>query len=149
MRYRCTAGHSARAGFTLIEILVVVVIIALLAAAIVPSVLGRIDEAKVVRARSDVRSLDTAVKLFKADTGRYPRQEEGLGGLIREPAGVENWKGYLEGRQGVPKDPWGNEYQYFRNEGGVPPYEIVCYGADGEPGGEDENADISSADVDG
>jgi len=136
-----------RAGFTLVEIMVVVVILGLLAAAIVPSVIGRIAEAKVVRAKSDIRALDTAVKLFKKDTGRYPLPHEGLKALIEQPEGEDNWKGYLEGRRHVPKDPWGREYQYFVYEGNVPPYEIVCYGADGVPGGEEEDADLSSANL--
>ncbi|MFO7892089.1 MAG: type II secretion system major pseudopilin GspG [Longimicrobiales bacterium] len=136
-----------RTAFTLVEVLVVVVIIGLLAAAIVPSVVGRIDEAKVVRARADVRSLATAVRLFKKDTGRYPTQQEGLGALLEAPPDVEGWRGYLEGRRTVPRDPWGNEYHYFLT-GGVPPFEIVCYGADGRPDGEGDAADISSAELD-
>lgn len=144
---RVDHSKTGRGGFTLIEVLVVVVIIGLLAAIIVPSVIGRIDEAKVVRAKSDVQALSTAVKLFKKDTGRYPRQDEGLKALIEKPGDVEDWKGYLEGRRAVPKDPWGKEYQYFLAEGGFPPFEIVSYGADGKPGGEDDAADITSADL--
>ena len=134
-----------RGGFTLVEILVVVVIIGLLAAVIVPSVIGRIGEAKVVRARADLQSLDTALKLFKKDTGRYPTQEEGLQALLQKPQDVQVWTGYLEGRRQVPKDPWGNPYAYFVTAGGTPPYEIITYGADGKPGGEGEDADISTA----
>jgi general secretion pathway protein G len=147
VRGKRQAGRG-RSGFTLVEILVVVVIIGLLAAAIVPSVIGRVDEAKVVRARSDVRAIWTAVELFRQDTGRYPTPEEGLRALVEQPADVKNWKGYIEGRKSVPKDPWGREYQGFRNEGGIPPYEVVSYGADGKPGGEGYDADVSSAHLD-
>ncbi len=146
-RWRGFGG--ATAGFTLIEVMVVVLIIGLLAAAVVPSVIGRVDEARLVRARSDVRALDTAVKLFKADVGRYPTQDEGLAALIEEPASAEGWAGpYLDGYAEVPRDPWHNAYHYFRNVGGSPPCEIVCYGADGKPGGSDDDADMSSAALD-
>lgn len=128
------------------EILVVVVIIGLLAAIIVPNVIGRIDEAKVVRAKADVKSLATAVKLFKKDTGRYPTQREGLEALVEEPPDVDGWRGYVEGVDSVPRDPWGNEYRYFVSDG-VPAFEIVSYGADGKPGGERDDADISSAEL--
>ncbi len=142
------ADRRRRRAFTLVEVLVVVVIIGLLAATILPSVIGRIDEAKVVRAKADLRSLDTAVKLFKKDTGRYPTPDEGLRALIEQPEDVSKWRGYLEGRRSVPKDPWDNEYQYFRRSGPGPAFEIVTYGADGKPGGEEDNADISTAQLD-
>lgn len=130
------------------EVLVVVVILGLLAAVVVPNMVGRIDEAKRVRAKADIRSLSTAVKLFKRDTGRWPTPEEGLKALVEKPDDVTDWKGYLEGAGEVPTDPWGNPYRYFRRQDESHPFEIVSYGQDGEPGGENENADISSLDLD-
>jgi general secretion pathway protein G len=133
-----------RGAFTLIEVLVVVIILGVLAAIVMPSVVGHVDEARAVRAQADLRHLDTAVRLFRKDVGRYPTQTEGLDALAQAPPDVENWRGYLESGAELPRDPWGNQYRYFADPGGPEPFEIVCYGADGEPGGEGYSADLSS-----
>jgi general secretion pathway protein G len=132
-------------GFTLIEIMVVVVIIAILAALIVPRVMGRPDEARVVAAQQDIRTISQALKLYRLDNLRYPTTEQGLAALIKPPVTAPlapNWKpgGYLER---LPRDPWGNGYQYL-NPGLRGEIDIFSFGADGVPGGEGFDADIGS-----
>ncbi len=132
-------------GFTLIEILVVVVILSILAALIVPKIMDRPDQARVVAAKSDIRAIDAALKLYKLDNGVYPTTEQGLQALATKPQTGDipnNWKagGYLDR---VPKDPWGHDYQYL-NPGLHGDIDIFSYGADGQPGGEGVNADIGS-----
>jgi general secretion pathway protein G len=143
---RAGAGRRRRcAGFTLIEILVVVVILGILAALVVPRIMERPDEARVVATRSDIRGIMSALKLYRLDNGVYPSTEQGLLALVRKPdAGLipRNWKegGYLDR---VPKDPWGTEYQYL-NPGIHDEIDIFSLGADGAPGGEGINTDIGS-----
>jgi general secretion pathway protein G len=130
-------------GFTLIELMVVVVIIGVLAALIVPSVLNRAEEAKVTAAKTDIGQLMQALKLYKLDNGRYPSAEQGLDALVHKPTGgpiPTNWKPYLEK---LPSDPWGHPYQYI-NPGVKGEIDVFSYGADGAPGGEGTNADIGS-----
>lgn len=132
-------------GFTLIEIMVVVVIIAILAALIVPRVMGRPDEARVVAAQQDIRTIAQALKLYRLDNLRYPTTEQGLAALVKPPVITPlapNWKpgGYLER---LPRDPWGNSYQYL-NPGLRGEIDIFSFGADGVPGGEGFDADIGS-----
>jgi general secretion pathway protein G len=134
-------------GFSLIELMVVIVILGILAGMIMPKLMGRTDDAKGVKARVDMASLDTALKLYKLDNGEYPTTEQGLRALIEAPdkeGGTENWKkgGYLE-KQVLPKDPWGREFIYL-SPGAHGDYDIISYGADGVPGGEDKNKDIKS-----
>ena len=136
---------SRASGFTLIEIMVVVVIIAILAALIVPKVMSRPDEARIVAARHDVGALVQALKLYRLDNLRYPTTEQGLAALVARPlAGPlpPNWKagGYLER---LPKDPWGNPYQYL-NPGLRGEIDVFSFGADGVAGGEGVDADIGS-----
>ncbi len=123
--------HRRSAGFTLIEVMVVIVILAIMAAMIVPKVMSRPDEARIVAARQDVATLAQAVKLFKLDNKQYPSTEQGLNALLGK---------YLER---LPTDPWGKPYQYLfpglRGE-----FDIWSFGADGQPGGEGGNADIGS-----
>lgn len=132
-------------GFTLIEIMVVIVILALLAALVGPKILGRSDDAKVADAKVQVRNLETALKLYKLDNGNFPSTEQGLTSLVAKPTvGTipKNYKaeGYLESKQ-VPKDPWGNEYLYLSpSERGD--YDLCSNGADGVKGGEGKAADI-------
>ncbi len=136
-------------GFTLIEVLVVVVILSILAALIVPKIMDRPDEARVVAAKSDIRAVTSALKLYRLDNGVYPSTEQGLQALVKKPETGEvprNWKGsgYLDR---LPKDPWKNEYQYL-NPGLHSDIDIFSLGADGQPGGEGVNADVGSWNLD-
>jgi general secretion pathway protein G len=137
-------------GFTLIELMVVIVILGILAGLIVPRIMGRPEEAKQLKAKMQIESLETALKLYKLDNGMYPDTEQGLQALIEEPeTGIvpKNWRkqGYLEkGR--LPKDPWGNEFVYL-SPGAHGDYDIISYGADGVPDGEDKNRDINSWEI--
>ncbi|MEO7245764.1 MAG: type II secretion system major pseudopilin GspG [Rubrivivax sp.] len=130
-------------GFTLIELMVVLVIIGVLAALIVPNVLDRADDARVTAARTDVNNLVQALKLYKLDNQRYPSGEQGLDALVRKP-GVGsipgNWKPYLDK---LPADPWGRPYQYL-NPGVNGEIDVFSFGADGQAGGEGINADLGS-----
>lgn len=137
--------HFARArrGFTLIELMVVMVIIAILSALIVPNVLDRVDEARVTAARSDIGNLVQALRFYRLDNLRYPTQEQGLNALVVRPSAAplpNNWKPYLEK---LPKDPWGNAYVYL-NPGLHGEMDVFSYGADGQSGGSGKNADIGS-----
>lgn len=137
------ARHLRPRGFTLIEILVVLVIIGVLAALIAPNVLDRAGEAKVTAARTDVGNLMQALKLYKLDNQRYPSAEQGLGALTAKPTLAPvpaNWKSYLDK---LPADPWGQPYQYL-NPGLKGEIDVLSFGADGQPGGEGPNADIGS-----
>jgi general secretion pathway protein G len=133
----------AQAGFTLIELMVVLVIIGVLAALIVPNVLDRADDARVTAARTDVNNLMQALKLYRLDNQRYPSGEQGLQALVSKPtAGTPppNWKPYLDK---LPNDPWGRPYQYL-NPGIKGEIDVMSFGADGQAGGEGKNADIGS-----
>lgn len=132
-----------RRGFTLIELMVVLVIIGVLAALIVPNVLDRADDARVTAARTDVANLVQALKLYKLDNQRFPSAEQGLEALVRRPGvGVvpTNWKPYLDK---LPNDPWGRPYQYL-NPGVRGEIDVFSFGADGQPGGEGNDADVGS-----
>jgi general secretion pathway protein G len=135
--------RAAQAGFTLIELMVVLVIIGVLAALIVPNALDRADDARVTAARTDVNNLMQALKLYKLDNQRYPTSEQGLQALVSRPATAPappNWKPYLEK---LPNDPWGRAYQYL-NPGVKGEIDVMSFGADGQTGGEGVNADIGS-----
>ena len=137
-------------GFTLIELMVVIVILGILVSFIAPRLMGRPDEAKQVKARIQMESLETAIKLYKLDTGIYPATEQGLQALVEQPqTGTlpKKWRkgGYLE-KGKVPKDPWGNEFVYL-SPGVHHDYDIISYGADGVPGGEEFDKDISSWEI--
>jgi general secretion pathway protein G len=132
-------------GFTLIEVLVVIAILGILAALIVPKIMGRPDEARRVAARQDVATIMQALKLYRLDNGRYPTADQGLKALVEKPTSEpvpNNWKpgGYLER---LPNDPWDNPYQYL-NPGVHGEIDVFSYGADGKPGGEANDADIGS-----
>ena len=130
-------------GFTLIELMVVLVIIGVLAALIVPNVLDRTDDARATAARTDVNNLVQSLKLYKLDNQRYPTAEQGLEALVRKPtAGAvpPNWKPYLDK---LPADPWGRPYQYV-NPGVKGEIDVFSFGADGVAGGEGKNAEIGS-----
>ena len=130
-------------GFTLIELMVVLVIIGVLAALIVPNVLDRADDARVSAARVDVNNLMQALKLYRLDNQRYPTADQGLRALVQRPDKSPvptNWKAYIDK---LPNDPWGNPYVYI-NPGVKGEIDVMSYGADGQPGGEGKNADIGS-----
>ena len=137
--------HSAQRGFTLLEVMVVVVILGILAVLVVPKIISRPDEARVLAARQDIASLMQAMKLYRLDNQRYPATEQGLQALVSKPTSVPlppNWKpgGYLER---LPMDPWGHPLQYL-NPGLHGEIDIFSFGADGAPGGEGNDADIGS-----
>jgi general secretion pathway protein G len=133
------------AGFTLIELMVVLVIIGVLAALIVPNVLERADDARATAAKTDVNNLMQALKLYRLDNQRYPAAEQGLQALLVKPTTgpiPSNWKSYLDK---LPNDPWGRPYQYL-NPGIKGEIDVMSFGADGQPGGEGKNADVGSWD---
>lgn len=135
--------RSLQAGFTLIELMVVLVIIGVLAALIVPNVLDRADDARVMAARTDVNNLMQALRLYKLDNQRSPSSEQGLQALVAKPTSGTvpgNWKPYLDK---LPNDPWGRPYQYL-NPGIKGEIDVMSMGADGQAGGEGKDADIGS-----
>lgn len=132
-----------QAGFTLIELMVVLVIIGVLAALIVPNVLDRADDARSTAAKTDIANLIQALKLYKLDNQRFPTTEQGLQALIAKPTAgptASNWRPYLDK---LPNDPWGRPYQYL-NPGIKGEVDVMSFGADGQAGGEGKNADIGS-----
>jgi len=129
-------------GFTLIELLIVMVILGLLTALVAPRLINKIGKSKVKAAKAQIEMFSTALDAFKLDVGRYPTTQEGLKALIENP-GVEGWDGPYLKKKKIPKDPWGHDYVY-RCPGEHGDYDIISYGADGQPGGEGENKDIVS-----
>ena len=141
---RIRHARGQQDGFTLIEIMVVVIIIGLLAAIVAPNVIGRVDDAQITRAKADIGQIENALKFYRLDNFAYPTSEQGLEALVTQPndPNIRNWKsgGYLDR---VPKDPWGNEYLYL-NPGNNGEIDIYTLGADGRAGGEGTNADIGN-----
>lgn len=138
-------GKTRSLGFTLIEIMVVVVILGILAAVVVPKIMSRPDEARITRARQDIRAIGAALALYRLDNFSYPTTEQGLEALVQRPEGLSegtNWKegGYLER---LPKDPWGNAYQYLQ-PGTKSDFDLYSLGADGALGGEGSAGDIGN-----
>jgi general secretion pathway protein G len=141
-----TSLRAAEQGFTLLEIMVVVVIIGLLAAIVVPNFVGNIDKAAVSRAKQDLRGIETALNLYRLDNFRYPSTADGLQALVTNPgeAAAPNWKAQL---RKLPIDPWNHPYQYaYPGQHGE--FDVFSYGADGQEGGEGINADIGNWDLD-
>ncbi|MDR3389165.1 MAG: type II secretion system major pseudopilin GspG [Rudaea sp.] len=137
--------RTSSKGFTLIEILVVVVILGILAAIVVPRVMEHPGEARQVRAKQDIQAIVTALNTYKLDNYTYPSTEQGLDALVHKPSGAPeapNWHGYLDK---TPKDPWGKPYLYL-HPGSHGDVDVFSYGADGKPGGEGEDADVGNWD---
>ena len=136
-------GRNGEAGFTLVEILVVITIIGLIMAIVGPRVLNYLGESKVKAAKIQIESFGSALDLYYLDMGSYPNSSDGLTALVQRPGNAEQWNGpYLKGGV-VPNDPWGHQYVY-RSPAEHAPYEIVSYGSDGQEGGAGTAADISS-----
>jgi general secretion pathway protein G len=139
------SGPGRPSGFTLIEIMVVVVILGILAALVAPNVIRRIDDARVTKAKQDIRAYETALNLYRMDNFRYPTTEQGLEALVRQPLdqNIKNWKqgGYIDG---LKKDPWGNDYVYLSPGSRGGDYDLYTFGADGQEGGEGPDADIGN-----
>ena len=135
-----------QSGFTLIELMVVLVILGIIMGLVVPNVVGRGDEARVDAAKADIKTIEQQLELYRLHNSHYPSTDQGLEALVSKPSGspeAKNWRGpYLKK---LPKDPWDNEYGYI-NDGGTP--EVISYGADGTDGGEGINQDISSKELD-
>ncbi|HSN63798.1 MAG TPA: type II secretion system major pseudopilin GspG [Azonexus sp.] len=137
--------RKSHSGFTLIEVMIVIVILGVLAALIVPKVMGRPDEARIAAARQDIFTIMQSLKLYKLDNRRYPTTEQGLAALVQKPSQAplpQNWSagGYLER---LPNDPWGQPYQYL-NPGLHGEIDVMSFGADGQPGGQGVDADIGN-----
>jgi general secretion pathway protein G len=140
-------GHTPhnllrKAGFTLLELLVVIVIIGLLAAYVGPKYFSQLSKSEVTVAKAQIASFEKALDTFRLDVGRYPTNEENLQALLVKPASASKWNGpYL--KKEVPADPWGNAYQY-RSPGSKNEFEILSFGKDGQPGGAGDDADITN-----
>jgi general secretion pathway protein G len=146
-RRRMAKLRRKEQGFTLIEILIVIVILSILAWQLAPRIMGKPEEAKQVRAQMDIGTLETTLKMYKLDNGFYPSTEQGIQALVEPPTigrPAPKWRegGYLEKRR-VPKDPWGYEYIYL-SPGVNSDFDLSSYGADGEPGGEGSDKDINN-----
>ncbi len=151
MQHKGKERSPARAGFSLVELLVAVTIMLILAGAVAVNLLHEPGKARVARAKSDLAAFKTALQLYYDDNQVLPSQRQGLQALVQRPAGEpvpRNWRpgGYLD-RRTLPRDPWNNDYVYFSPGRDNEPFEVVCYGADGQPGGEGLNADLSTSDL--
>ncbi len=140
--------HRREAGFTLIEIMVVVVILGILAALVAPNVISRIDDAQINRAKQDIRAVESALHLYRLDNFKYPSTDQGLDALVNQPAdpSIRNWRqgGYLDK---LPVDPWGAPYQYlYPGQNGE--FDVFTLGADQQPGGDGINSDIGNWNID-
>jgi len=140
---RQNGRRKGEQGFTLVELLVVLVILVLLASIIGPRVIGYLGSSRAKTAHIQIESLVTAMELFHIDVGRYPTSTEGLTALVKSPGNIPGWNGPYLTKGGVPQDPWGRPYLYQAGQNGTS-FEIKTLGADGKEGGTDENADVSN-----
>lgn len=147
MKMKWNSGrHIRQQGFTLIEIMVVVVIIGMLATLVLPKVLGRQDDAMIAKAKADIRSVSGALALYKLDNFNYPTTSQGIEALVTNPGNAKNWK---QGLDKVPNDPWGNAYQYLSPGQKSTDFDLWSLGSDGAPGGTGTAADIGNWNLDG
>jgi general secretion pathway protein G len=139
------SGRSAKSsrGFTLLEIMVVVVILGILGALVVPQIFGQVDKARVAKARQDIKTIEAALEMYRMDNFRYPTSEQGLRALVEKPAEARNWKpgGYLKD---LEKDPWDADYKYAFPGTHGKQFDLYSYGADGQQGGEEFDADVTN-----
>ena len=139
--------RSVRAGFTMMELMAVIIILGVLAAIVARNFTGQTDKARVVTTKANLKLLHDAVNSFRYDTGRYPTEDEGLSALIEQPSDAEGWMqgGYLQSTN-LPKDGWSRDFDYILNPESGKPFVIISYGADGQEGGEGYDADLRSTD---
>ncbi len=140
---RSRNSAKSRRGFTLIEMLVVILILAILAALIIPRLIGRTSDAKIAKAKSDIATVSSLLQQYRLDNDKYPTTEEGLNALRVRPSSAKGWKGPYTTKD-IPLDPWGNSYIYQSPGPDGQDFLVVSYGADGAPGGEGDAADITS-----
>ncbi|NDV27656.1 type II secretion system major pseudopilin GspG [Desulfovibrio sp. JC010] len=139
--------HKGKNGFTLIEMLVVIVIIGVLAAIVAPRFFGKTDEAKVAAAKAQIEDFSMALQSYQLDTGNFPSTQQGLEALVKKPSTApvpENWHGPYMSKNAIPKDPWNNAYVYTSPGKHSPDFDLLSYGKDGKAGGSGENADITN-----
>ena len=143
------ASARRQGGFTLIEIMVVVVILGILAAFVVPNIMDKPDEARIVKAKQDIRALESALSMYKLDNFYYPSTQQGLEAMVSKPSGEPEPRNYKTGGyiKSLPKDPWGNAYQYLSPGTKNAEFDIFSLGADNRPGGEGSAADIGNWDA--
>lgn len=135
----------SRRGFTLIELLVVILILSILAALIIPRMVSKTSDARIAAAKSDISTMQSLLQQYQVDTGKFPSTEEGLQALASQPSGATGWKGPYT-TKGIPKDPWGNDYDYKSPSPSGTDFLITSYGSDGQAGGDGDAADITSDD---
>jgi general secretion pathway protein G len=140
---RCSRSRNIQTGFTLIELLVVLAILAMLAGLVGPRILNQLGGAKSKTAALQIKDLEQALEMYKLDVGRFPSSDEGLEAVVRQPSRAAGWNGPYLKKSEIPRDPWGNEYEYsFPGKSGE--FDLISLGADGTRGGDGENADVSN-----
>ena len=141
--YRTPSSQRER-GFSLLELLAVLVILGILAGVFAPKFLGQAESAKRKAAKLEIDQIGQSLDLYKLETGKYPTSQEGLAALVTAPSGAANWNGPYLKKTTVPKDPWGNEYKYVSPGDQNRPYDIISFGSDGKEGGDGDGRDITS-----